>query len=279
MPATNRKAKARRRQNMEFIVPPTERFLTRHLSEEQKMFSIWIENFGANQTPPIGSEEYPLRMVRRSAQVGIQKAPALGIGTAVGWFQSHKYGVDVLQDTRVVYLENPTIERRIIHVEEPEICRLAAACFAVSPGLESGCGAVVALILKIESVKNQEFLLDVVHAAESTARFSVALHVINIHNVQIARAKESLRFSIFDRRRWWHACRLLSPLDFAPEVSHELLLFLQPLSRVLQLYLESACQLVFISLRGLCDVQVVSKLLGTRMGRSNLRLQGFLLDG
>src|SRR5216684_3776429 len=241
MPAINRKAKPRR-QNMEFIVPPTERFLTRHLSEERKMFSIWIEDFGANQTPPRGSEEYPLRMVRRSAQVGIQKASALGRGTAVRWFESHEYGINVLQDTRIVYLEDPAIKRRVFHIEEPEICWLAAARFAVSPSLESGSGTVVPLILEIESVKNQEFLLDVVHATEGTARFPVSLYVINIHNVQIAGTEESLRFSIFDRWGWRDACCLLRPLDLAPEVSYQLLLFLQSLSRALQLYLEFTCQ-------------------------------------
>src|SRR5713101_7530587 len=103
-PATNRKAKARR-QNMEFIVPPTERFLTRHLSEEQKMFSIWIENcLVANRIPLNG---YPLVMIRRSAQVGIQKPSAFGGGTAVRWFESHEYGVNVFQDTRIVDLEHP----------------------------------------------------------------------------------------------------------------------------------------------------------------------------
>src|SRR5258707_1201211 len=185
------------------------------------MFSILIENFGTNQIPGRRDlKEYPLRMVRRSAQIGIQKAPALRIRTAVGWFESHKYGVNVLQDSRVVYLEHPTIERRIVHVEEPEICRLAAACFAVSPCLEPGSSAVVALILKIESIKNQEFLLDVVDATESTAGFPVTLYVVNIHNVQITGAKESFRFSVFDRRRVWNTCCLLPPLDFAPEVSH-----------------------------------------------------------
>src|SRR5713226_868644 len=101
------------------------------------------------------SKECPLRMIRRSAQVGIQKPSAFGGGTAVRRFESHEYGVNVLQDTRIVYLEDPAIEGGIIHIEKAEICRLAAACFAVSPSLESRGGTVVPLILKIECVKNQ----------------------------------------------------------------------------------------------------------------------------
>src|SRR6266852_5681656 len=146
------------------------------------MFSICIQNVSL-QSDPWRSEQYPLRMVRRSAQVGIQKTPALRRGTAVRWFESHKYGVNVLQDARIVYLEDPAIERRVVHIEEPEICWLAAACLAVSPSLESRGSTIVPLILKIECVKDKEFLLDIVHAAESTARFPVTLYVINIHNV------------------------------------------------------------------------------------------------
>src|SRR5260370_42365306 len=107
-------------------------------------------------------------MVRRFPKNGLQEAPGLTIRTAVGWFESHKYGVNVLQDSRVVYLEHPTIERRIAHVEEPEICRLAAACFALSPCPAPTSIAYVAFILKIESIQNQEVLLDVADSPEST---------------------------------------------------------------------------------------------------------------
>jgi hypothetical protein len=93
-------------------------------------------------------------MVRRSAQVGIEKAPALGRGAAVWRFESHEYGINMLQDTRIVYLEDPAVERRIVHIEKPEICWLTAACLAVPPRLESGGCTIVALILKIKGVKN-----------------------------------------------------------------------------------------------------------------------------
>src|SRR5579863_6604944 len=117
MPATNKKAKVRR-PNMEFMLPPTEGFLTRYCRKRRKCSQSGLRMFACKSDPDTGGKEHLLRMVWWPAQVGVQKAPALGRGTAVRRFESHEYCVDVLQNARIVYFEDPAVKRGIVHIEE-----------------------------------------------------------------------------------------------------------------------------------------------------------------
>src|SRR3981081_1977821 len=97
-------------------------------------------------------------MVRLPPKVGIHQLVTLRLsGVAVGGLQCHEHRVDLIQDGRVVGLENPTFLRRIIRIKYSQTTSRLTWTFPFSPNPIVIGGILEARIGHVVCAKQQRF--------------------------------------------------------------------------------------------------------------------------
>ena len=158
-------------------------------------------------------KEVGLRMVRGASQIRIENPATTRGGTTVGSFHRHEYGVNAFEHARVIHFQDPSVSSNIVHIEQAQTFRLAVRRLAITPCLKSSRGAVVLLILQIEGVEDQQLFLDVIDAPVAAAGVPFDVHVVYIHDVEIACAEEFFGFGIAESLGFRRGCGLLLDLQ------------------------------------------------------------------
>ena len=127
-------------------------------------------------------------MVRRPHEVCVKDSLPAGSRAAAGRLNGYKNSVDMGKHVWAVHRENPPARPAVVNREEAQIEWLTDIRFAISPCLENSM-LMILPVLQIESVEDKEFLLDVIHSPVGALCSPVTRHVVNINNVEIARAE------------------------------------------------------------------------------------------
>ena len=96
---------------------------------------------------------------------------------------------------------------------KPKLSGLAVRWLAITPRLKSSRGAVVLFILQIEGVEDQQLFLDVINTPVAAPGVSLLVHIVDIHDVKIACAKEFFGFRIAESLGFRRRCGLLLDLQ------------------------------------------------------------------
>ena len=139
-------------------------------------------------------------MIRRAAQIGVEKPASAGSWTAIRRLEGDKYSVNTFEHASVVDLKNPATDGGVVHQEQAQILGPVLVALAISPRLESSGSACILLCLQIKSIKEEEFFLRIIDASECPFGFAAAIHVIDVYNVKIARAEKIPGIGILNSR-------------------------------------------------------------------------------
>src|SRR5882762_2591063 len=96
-------------------------------------------------------------MIRGARQIRVENPAATGGWTTFGGFQRYENRVNAFEHSRVIHLQNPSVGRSVVYIEQAQAFRLAVRRLPVTPCLKSSRCAIVLLILEIEGVEDQQF--------------------------------------------------------------------------------------------------------------------------
>ena len=142
--------------------------------------------FGGRSRNTPGRFSEHLGMVWIDMQVGKQQRLLARFLASAIWFNRDKNSINLSQRFRICEPQNPSLLRRVVHIEDAKIERLLPVRSTSAPGLESASILDTSLLVQIVGVKDQRFPFRVEHAAVGFPRLSGTLDVIHFRNVEIS---------------------------------------------------------------------------------------------
>src|SRR5713226_2868869 len=121
-----------------------------------------------------------LRVVGGGSKRGEKQMFAAGFVTTPLWFYGDKYRLNLFENSGIFELQHPAAVDFVILVEDSHAERVLFVCFSQAPRLEGTCGLHSALLVQIECVENEGFLLGVKHSPERFLCFSTVVDIEDI---------------------------------------------------------------------------------------------------
>ncbi len=140
-----------------------------------------------------GSNFWSLRMIRFFPQQSVEKWLSRRLLASTVRLDGHKDCIDFSQLPRVVQAKHPPAIGLTIHVQDAKVRRMRFPIgFGVSlaPYLEGAGISYPRLVIKVESVKNERFVLRIEDPPERLARSASAIHIKHIGDIEFARAHQ-----------------------------------------------------------------------------------------
>src|SRR5262249_31842353 len=131
-------------------------------------------------------QTFSSRLVGFTLQVGVKQFLSGRLFASARRLDGDEDGVDLLKDAGIVELERPALLFQVVDVEEPQTSCCLIVCSLVAPGLKCVVCVQDALIVQLEGVKDQRFVLCVEDPSDGLPRPAFAIIVGNINDVQIA---------------------------------------------------------------------------------------------
>src|SRR5438105_7227843 len=90
----------------------------------------------------------------------------------------------------IFYFEDPAVLRRIIHIKSPQAAGAFLTLALLSPGLKNRPPLQLFLQIQIEGIKNKRLPFRIENSPKRALEFALTAYVININDVQAARAQD-----------------------------------------------------------------------------------------
>src|SRR5882762_3479995 len=139
-------------------------------------------------------------MIGIKTQVGEQERLGAGLVASAVGFHGHEDRIDLLERLRVIEPQHPTLRGGTVGVEDTQVERLLAIGASPAPGLEATRALCASLLIEVVGVKDERLPFRIKHAAVGLLGFSRALHVIDLRDVEIARAHQVTNVAVVSQQ-------------------------------------------------------------------------------